>query len=137
MKIGPIFEEVTDELTMLYHEGKKFFPKLKLKVVGTKVQEEPTPRFFLNYPKNKGSYSVYGFKSLLVHEKINKLLDWLNSKFLIKDVNRSRTTNSVYFTLNGKYIRLSDHKKNSFVGKDILINWNTSGEEIKNLILSI
>ena len=96
-------------------EGKKYFPKLK----------EIDGRYYLNYPKNKGSFSESGFKNHLVAYKIEKVIDWLNAK----NITYSNSSQSVYFTLNGKNFRISDHKK-SFDGIDITIKWNTPIEDI-------
>ena len=99
----------------LLEEGKKYFPKLK----------EIDGRYYLNYPKNKGSFSESGFKNHLVAYKIEKVIDSLNAK----NITYSNTSQSVYFTLNGKNFRISDHKK-SFDGIDITIKWNTPIEDI-------
>lgn len=100
----------------LLEEGKKYFPKLK----------EIDGRYYLNYPKNKGSFSENGFKNHLVNYKIEKVLEWIKAK----NINYSKSTQSVYFTLNGKEFRVSDHKKKSFEGIDITIKWNTPIEDI-------
>lgn len=131
MKILPLFEELSDEFENVYQEGKKIFPKLSIrKVNGVK-------RFFLNYPKNKGSFSLNSFKKEIVRQKIKKIYTWLNEKRLVKKINWSQTTLSIYFKFKDKNIRISDHKKNSFEGVDILIKWDTTGVEIANIFKSI
>lgn len=78
MKLLVIFEEILSELDILTNEGKNLYPKLRVIDVNGK------PRFFLNYPKNKGSFSIAGFKNYLGSEKIKRTVDWLNRKKIIK-----------------------------------------------------
>ena len=47
-----------------------------------------------------------------------------------KNVNYSNTTNSVYFTINGKEIRISDHGSNYFNGENFKITWKTNPYDV-------
>lgn len=114
--IESLKEEGDSGSNELFIEGKKYFPKLK----------EINGRYYLNYPKNKGSFSENGFKNHLTAYKIEKVLERLTAE----NIYYSRSSQSVYFTLNGKDYRISDHKKKSFDGIDITINWNTPIDEL-------
>lgn len=139
MKLNEIYEQVLSEgledlnrfETDLYHEGRKFYKKLSFRKMPNKITGEESIRVFKNYSRNKGSYSVMKFKHELIDVKIRKTIEWLG-KNLIGDLNFSKSTHSTYFTYKGKNIRMSDHKKNDFNGIDILINWDTTSQEIVN-----
>ena len=118
--------ELNEFETKLYDEGKKFYPKLQFKTMKDKYNGKVTVRAFTNYASNKGSYSMGSFKSAIINFKIRSVIKWLNPT----DINYSNSTNSVYFTYNGQNIRISDHKKNSFNGKNIILNWFTTSQEI-------
>jgi hypothetical protein len=115
----------------LYIEGKKYFPNLSVRNVSTHYDLTEKPRFFINYKKNKGSYSYNSFKNMLTNHKINKTTKWLNNKGKMDDFNASISTNSIYFTFNGIPVRISDHPKKSN-GVDIIIKWDTQSNEIIN-----
>lgn len=122
---NPLDENVvidSNENELLYNEGKKFYPKLKI----------IDNRFYVNYPKNKGSFSVSGFKNLLTNKKIRAVVEWLSKKHQIDNLNFSSTTNSAYFKINSIDYRLSDHRKKSFNGVDLTITWDTKSEDIRN-----
>ena len=114
-------EDIGDEL---FIEGRKYFPKLK------KIDD----RYYLNFPKNGGSFSWNGFKNHLINHKIRKIMEIIK-EYIIND-NYSNTTQSVYFKMNGKDYRISDHKRGSFDGIDIIIGWKTSIEDVVNNILN-
>jgi hypothetical protein len=124
-------EDLSEFERLLFDEGKKFYRKLSFKKIPNKTTGVITTRVFLNYPKNRGSFSVGSFKNHIIDIKIKKTIDWLGNK-LIKNLNYSKTTSSVYFNYNNKNFRMSNHRKNSFNGIDILINWDTSPQEIVN-----
>jgi hypothetical protein len=98
--------------------GKIYYPKLK--VIDS--------RFYINYPKNKGSYSFNSFISLLLSDYIDYLL--LNLKGKVDNLIKSNTTNSIYFEKNNTSYRISDHNKNNFNGKDIKYNLFTDLNEL-------
>lgn len=113
-----------EDVEKILEEGKKYFPKLKL--IDT--------RFYLNYPQNKGSFSIGGFKTCLVLYKIQQILKWLEKKTKIQNLYFSKATISAYFETNNKQVRISDHKKSSFEGLDILITWDTSSKDIVKIL---
>jgi len=115
------------DLEELYAEGKKFFPKLLFK---EKKGSDNEIRAFVNYPKNKGSYSISSFANTLTSIKLGKLSSWLREKGFKVVV--SNTTNSIYFKHNGIDVRISDHGKKTFDGINILFRWNTTGQDIVN-----
>jgi predicted GH43/DUF377 family glycosyl hydrolase len=116
-----IFEECSGS-NPLFDEGKKSFPKL----------QEIGGRYYLNYPKNKGSFSEEGFKTHLTSHKIVKIVQWLKDKGIL--VNYSKSTMSVYFSWNGKYFRISNHGKKAFEGFDILVDWSTDIDSVVNRV---
>lgn len=138
MKLLPLFEGVYSEpiipddllLKTLYDEGKKFYPKLTLRYTVLNGDSKQSLRFFFNYPKNKGSLSVEGLKNEITREKINRTVDWIVRKYSAKIVNHSLTTNSAYLRVGDKHIRVSDHKRKSFDGVDILITWMTDAKKL-------
>lgn len=117
----------------LYIEGKKIFPNLSVRNASTGHDPEPKPRFFINYKKNKGSYTYNSFKNMLAGEKRNKIISWLSNKGKIDDFVGSMSTNSVYFTFNNKPVRISDHPKESDA-MDIIIHWDTQMSDILDKI---
>jgi hypothetical protein len=123
-------ESFTESVNDLYIEGKKFYPKLKFLEVKDKYTGKVNLRAFTNYPKNKGSYSLGTFKTALTVFKISKTVEWLRKNKNINDVVYSKSTNSVYFNYKNKNFRLSDHKKNSFNGQSIIVQWYTTPQEI-------
>jgi hypothetical protein len=126
-----LMEDVqNNNITALSEEGKKYFPKLKIADVILKARENPETRVFFKGNIKGGSFSIGGFKNYLASYKIYKVADWLAKKGKLKDLVYSRTTNSIYFTMGGFPIRISDHKKGSFEGFDILVTWNTTPQEI-------
>ena len=132
--INILNEHLNDqEAVLLYNEGKKLFPKLILKFDTPKYHG--LPRFFYNYPTNKGSFGASTFKHQLIQKKIELIMKWLTDKGYTKDINHSIRTNSKYFTINNHNVRLSDHKKH-FDGVDAIIKWDTSAKEIIDYILS-
>ena len=120
----------------LYLEGKKFYPNLVIKNTTTRNDTIEKPRFFKNPRKNLGSYSYNSFKNILVDYKINRIVRWLETKGLVTNFIPSKTTNSVYFTFNGKKLRISDHAKKSD-SVDIIIKWDTQSSEIINQLNQI
>lgn len=126
-------ENLNDFEDKLFDEGKKFYPKLRFIKVKDKYSNKENLRAFTNYPKNKGSYSLGSFKNAIAVFKIRKTIDWLKDKG-ISELNFSKSTNSVYFTYKKKTFRISDHKRNDFNGTSIIINWNTTPEEIVNIL---
>ena len=113
----------------LYIEGKKFYPNLKIKIIGTHYDPTPKPRFFINPRKNKGSFTYNSFKNKLTTDKIIKTFNWLRDKGKVYDIKSSISTNSIYFVFNGKQVRISDHpKENSEFS--IIIKWDTQSSEI-------
>jgi hypothetical protein len=113
----------------LYIEGKKYFPNLSVRNVSTHYDLTEKPRFFINYKKNKGSFSYNNFKNRLSSKKIEKTINWLKDKGKIDDFIVSMSTNSIYFTFNGIPVRISDHPKES-KGIDIVIKWDTQSSDI-------
>ena len=124
-------EELSNEYLNdpLYIEGKKYYPNLSIRNVGTNYDLTEKPRFFINYKKNKGSYTYNSFKKTLTTKKITKTLEWLKDKGKIDDFVGSISTNSIYFTFNDLPVRISDHPKESN-GVDIIIKWDTQSNEI-------
>lgn len=113
----------------LYIEGKKYFTNLSVRNVSTHYDLTEKPRFFINYKKNKGSFTYNSFKNHLTSKKIEKTIDWLKDKGKIDDFVGSITTNSIYFTFNGVPVRISDHQKETN-GVQIIIKWDTQSTEI-------
>jgi hypothetical protein len=128
---GPLNQEYND----VFIEGQKIYPKLKILMATTKSDAVPKPRFFLNYPKNKGSYSLHGMKMDIAKHKIDLVINYL-TKHGVKDIVKSISTNSLYFTLNNKKFRLSDHGRRDFEGVNIVVLYNSSPLEIINKIYS-
>ena len=126
------------EFLAVHSEGVKYFPKLKYFETTLKHSTEPVTRFFVNYPKNGGSYSIGQFKGFLAYTKIELVLKWLSQQYRITDQVRSMTTHSVYFKINGTDIRMSDHNSGKFEGSSFIITWKddpqTAFEAIKNAI---
>lgn len=114
----------------LFNEGKKFYPKLRFIKVADKYTGEEKLRVFTNYSKNKGSYSLNSFKKTLAIIKIGKTVSWLTTKKNVKNLTFSKSTNSVYFDINKKKFRISDHVSNNFNGVSIIIKWYTTPQEI-------
>ncbi len=123
------------ETQELFKEGKKLFSNLKMFMTTTKSTTVPELRFFINYPSNKGSYTPAGFKAYLGSHKLDKIYRWILSKKI--KITKSNTTNSIYFSLKNKAIRMSDHKRRSFEGIDLLVDWKTNPQEIANQIKNI
>jgi hypothetical protein len=120
----------------LYIEGKKYFPNLVLKNTATHYDITEKPRFFINPKRNKGSYTYNSFKNILAAEKRNKTINWLKDKGKVDNFVSSMSTNSVYFTFNGKPVRISDHSKET-EAIDIIIKWDTQIFEIINQLKSL
>jgi hypothetical protein len=121
--------EIDNEVIGVYNEGKKYFPNLSVRNVSTHNDSIEKPRFFINYKKNKGSYTVESFKKHLTYYKIEKTFKWLQQKGKITDYNHSLSTQSIYFKFNGIPVRISDHKSSN-TGKFIEVKWDTSPEDI-------
>lgn len=121
-----LLEIIQDEIDSVYDEGKKYFPKLK--VIDN--------RFYLNYPKNKGSFSLGSFKDYIFRYKRDNTLRWMQKQGNVSNIKYAEATGSLYFKFNNKNIRISDHKK-QFDGEDILIQWNTSPVDIANQVKSL
>jgi hypothetical protein len=120
----------------LFIEGKKYFPNLSIRSVTTNFDSIEKPRFFLNFKKNKGSFSYNNFKNTLSSKKINKTFEWLKDKGNIDKFVSSMSTNSIYFTFNDTPVRISNHPKESN-GVGIVIKWDTQPEEIMNQLNSL
>lgn len=120
-----LLEIIEDEIEAVYNEGKKYFPKLK--VIDS--------RFYLNYPKNKGSFSLSGFKTHIQHHKRDNTLRWIQKQGKVTNI-KYADTGSLYFKFNDKNMRISNHKK-PFDGEDILIKWNTQAVDISQQIKSL
>ena len=144
------FDDISNrtQLWVLYKEGKKFYPKLE--IIDPKTNEKYDPqkqsqitlwddynkdfKVYTRYPKIKNPYSIGGFQKVLTTDKIGKVLAWVQ-RLGAKKINHSKTTNSVYFTLNDISFRISDHRnfnQNRFNGHNIHVSWNTTGKEIYN-----
>ncbi len=124
------------ELQRVFNEGKKFFPKLKMFNAKTKNDPNPKLRFFENYPKNRASFSLGGFKAAIASKKTLSIVEWLG-KAGVNDVSYSKTTNSVYFSINNTKVRISDHGSKAFEGVNILITWDTNPLEIINKLYEL
>jgi hypothetical protein len=118
----------------VFDEGVKYFPKLKC--LSTIIRNTTTPqiRFFNNYPKNKGSNSLEGFKKQISNYKMNKIIEWIKKKGDVKNLRPSMSTNTYYFSFNNKEVRISDHNSSKFEGTNFIIKWDTTPEEISVLI---
>lgn len=104
--------------------GKKYYPKLKL----------IDNRFYINYPKNKGSFSFSGFIRLLLTDIGDYIFNSLKHK--INNLYKANTTNSIYFSIGSAKFRISDHKKGSFDGNSIIYNLYTDIDKLINKINS-
>lgn len=118
----------------VYIEGKKIFPNLSVRNASTSHDPELKPRFFVNYRKNKGSYTYNSFKNMLAGVKINKLVAWLADKGVISHFESSMSTNSVYFRFNNKGVRVSDHPSKKHEGFEIIVHWDTQMSDILDKI---
>jgi hypothetical protein len=126
-----INESINDEL---FRIGQKYYPKLRLMPTSTKLSPDKVEdRFFINYPKNKGSFHPNQFKKLIISHIIDYVLNNLDKKQISKLV-YSNTTTSVYFSYKGHGYRISDHPKNSDTYRDIVIDYNTDPSEILSQI---
>ena len=140
LKYGDFISEILEssELSAVHAEGLKYYPKLRY--FETTLRNDPTPstRFFTNYPKNKGSYSIHQFKAHIVHVKIDLIMKWLAGRYKLTNVVRSMTTSSVYFNINGTSIRISDHDSTRFDGSKFTLTWKDDPsivfDSIKQLI---
>lgn len=121
-------ESLESEADAVLMEGIKYFPKLKMRITTTRTNNVPEPRFFSNYPKNKGSFSIGAFKKYLAVYKILQIEKWLKNKSI--KIISSNTTHSIYFNYNGINFRLSDHKSNRNDVTDIIIKWDTPSQLI-------
>ena len=119
---------MNEYLDELHAEGKKFFPKLLFLKKGDEI------RAFLNYSKNRGSFSIGSFEKLLAGEKISLIAKWLAKKGY--KITYSNTTNSFYFKFDDVDVRVSDHGKKSFDGINILVRWNTNSSDIASQLRS-
>lgn len=141
MKLYKLFEEVlsnSQEYIDVFNEGKKFFPKLRLDYTTLSGGKKLHLRFFLNYPKNKGSFSLGGFKNHLTFEKISMIKRWLIAKGINLEVSKSivKSGSFYFFNKENQQIRVSDHlpKKND-TRPNLIVTWDTKPEAIKKFML--
>lgn len=117
--ILPTFSE-TDVIAV----GKQQYPQLNMRLTGTKNNPKPHERYFINGSKVKqGSYTESGIKNLLATNITDILVKWAKENGAT-DLNYARITTSVYFTLKGKAVRISDHSR-PFDGISIIVKYNT------------
>lgn len=105
-------------------EGELYYPKMQI-IDG---------RVFVNYPKNKGSYSIDSFKKHILDLKLDRISNLLLSKGI--KVRNSQTTVSRYIKFRDREIRISDHPNRHFYGLDIRVNWKEKVADMFNKILA-
>ena len=125
----------------IYLEGKKYFPNLQIlsnQKTKNRIDQTPEVRVFLNPQIIKGSMSLETFKSVLAGRKIWLLKNWLVKKGI--EVRSSNTTYSIYFTLNNREVRISEHKnpnRRFNKGVEIIVEWDTSSQEVVDKLNSM
>lgn len=104
--------QIHPEIDEIFRIGKLYYPKLQVR----------DGRLFINWPKNKGSYSPGSFKKHLADMKIRKIGTMLKDDGF--QMHHSMTTSSIYVKLpNQREIRISDHPSTRFFGTNITVNW--------------
>jgi hypothetical protein len=115
--------------TTLETEGKKLFKKFQ-KYPDPEKPMWPKYRFTTG---GKGYHKEATALNVVIERKINILLEYARKKGA-RNIIRSRTSKSVYFEFMGFDFRLSDHEQKEFVGVSIIVKWNSSGKNFKDIV---
>lgn len=135
MKLTDILLEVMNnhEIEIFKDEALKVIPNIKLK---------PDTYNKFGYPVfviGDKEYELSNVRKLIKRKKIETILRWLVDNGYATNVKNSNTTDSKYFMVNGKKVRLSDHEnpRNEFDGLSLPIRWDSSVEDsIEHIVMS-
>lgn len=136
MKLTDILLEVMNdhEIEVFKDEALSIFPNIKLK---------PDSYNKIGYPVfiiDDKEYGLPNIRKLIKKKKIETILRWLVDNGYATNVKSSNTTDSKYFIVNGKKVRLSDHENpfNEFDGLSFSVRWDSSVEDsIRNIVMGV
>lgn len=119
----------------LFKEGLKYYPHMRIDY-STNLNDPKDELRVFPFRKNKGSYSIGGFRNDIRYRKLRDIYKHLQIMNGVNDLYFANQTNSIYFTLNNKVVRISDHNPSKLRPNNIDIRFGFStdvGDVIKQI----